>query len=125
MMYHIPDVLTADQVAEYARLLAQAEWVDGRVTVGSRGATVKQNQQIDTRTPLYDRLQAAVLDALRGHPQFFPPRCRGRFPHRCLIATGRGDLRLSCRWRGASERRSGLDADRFIGDAVSLRTGKL
>ena len=23
MMYHIPDVLTADQVAEYARLLAQ------------------------------------------------------------------------------------------------------
>ncbi len=51
MMYHIPDVLTADQVAEYGRLLAQAEWVDGRVTVGSQGATVKQNQQIDTRTP--------------------------------------------------------------------------
>jgi len=71
MMYHIPDVLTADQVAEYGRLLAQAEWVDGRVTVGSQGATVKQNQQIDTRTPLYARLQAAVLDALRGHPQFF------------------------------------------------------
>ncbi|MCL0268720.1 PKHD-type hydroxylase, partial [Klebsiella pneumoniae] len=68
MMYHIPDVLTADQVAEYGRLLAQAEWVDGRVTVGSQGATVKQNQQIDTRTPLYARLQAAVLDALRGHP---------------------------------------------------------
>ncbi len=37
MMYHIPDVLTADQVAEYGRLLAQAEWVDGRVTVGSQG----------------------------------------------------------------------------------------
>jgi hypothetical protein len=125
MMYHIPDVLTADQVAEYGRLLAQAEWVDGRVTVGSQGATVKQNQQIDTRTPLYARLQAAVLDALRGHPQFFPPRCRGRFPRRCLIATGRGDLRFSCRWRGAPERRGGLDADRPLGDAVPLRAGKL
>ncbi|AIX69042.1 TPA: PKHD-type hydroxylase YbiX [Klebsiella pneumoniae] len=71
MMYHIPDVLSTDQVAEFTRQLAQAEWVDGRVTVGSQGAAVKQNQQIDTRTPLYARLQAAVLDMLRGHPQFF------------------------------------------------------
>ena len=73
MMYHIPDVLSTDQVAEFTRQLAQAEWVDGRVTVGSQGAAVKQNQQIDTRTPLYARLQAAVLDMLRGHPQFFSP----------------------------------------------------
>ncbi|MGX7904423.1 PKHD-type hydroxylase, partial [Klebsiella pneumoniae] len=71
MMYHIPDVLSTDQVAEFTQQLAQAEWVDGRVTVGSQGAAVKQNQQIDTRTPLYARLQAAVLDMLRGHPQFF------------------------------------------------------
>ncbi|HCB1050437.1 TPA: PKHD-type hydroxylase YbiX [Klebsiella pneumoniae] len=71
MMYHIPDVLSTDQMAEFTRQLAQAEWVDGRVTVGSQGAAVKQNQQIDTRTPLYARLQAAVLDMLRGHPQFF------------------------------------------------------
>ncbi len=58
MMYHIPDVLSADQVAEFTRQLAQAEWVDGRVTVGSQGAAVKQNQQIDTRTPLYARLRS-------------------------------------------------------------------
>ncbi len=57
-------------MAEFTRQLAQAEWVDGRVTVVA-GAAVKQNQQIDTRTPLYARLQAAVLDMLRGHPQFF------------------------------------------------------
>ncbi len=50
MMYHIPDVLSTDQVAEFTRQLAQAEWVDGGVTVGSQGAAVKQNQQIDTRT---------------------------------------------------------------------------
>ncbi|MEI3785505.1 Fe2+-dependent dioxygenase [Klebsiella pneumoniae] len=42
MMYHIPDVLSTDQVAEFTRQLAQAEWVDGRVTVGSQGAAVKQ-----------------------------------------------------------------------------------
>ncbi len=91
MMYHIPDVLSTDQVAEFTRQLAQAEWVDGRVTVGSQGAAVKQNQQIDTRTPLYARLQAAVLDMLRGHPQFFFRRAAcGRFPRRCLTAMGQG-----------------------------------
>lgn len=110
MMYHIPDVLSTDQVAEFTRQLAQAEWVDGRVTVGSQGAAVKQNQQIDTRTPLYARLQAAVLDMLRGHPQFFPPRCRGRFPRRCLTAMGGGDLWFSRRWRRSPERRGWLDA---------------
>ncbi len=110
MMYHISDVLTADQVADFTRLLTQADWVDGRITVGSQGATVKQNQQIDTRTPLYARLQAAVLDALRGHPQFFPPRCRGRFPRRYLIATDRGRLMVFMSMARSSERRGGVDA---------------
>lgn len=70
MMYHISDVLTADQVADFTRLLTQADWVDGRITVGSQGATVKQNQQIDTRTPLYARLQAAALPRTISAPLF-------------------------------------------------------
>ncbi|MCS6038965.1 Fe2+-dependent dioxygenase [Klebsiella pneumoniae subsp. pneumoniae] len=59
--------------------------------MGSQGAAVKQNQQIDTRTPLYARLQAAVLDMLRGHPQFFSAALpRDDFPRRCLTAMGQG-----------------------------------
>ncbi|VFS26896.1 PKHD-type hydroxylase Sbal_3634 [Serratia liquefaciens] len=111
MMYHIPDVLSTDQVAEFTRQLAQAEWVDGRVTVGSQGRAVKQNQQIDTRTPLYARLQAAVLDMLRGHPQFFSaalPRTISAPLFKPLWA--RGDLWFSRRWRRSPERRGGLDA---------------
>lgn len=57
MMYHIPAVLNAEQLAHFTAQLQQADWVDGRATVGSQGATVKNNQQIDTGTPLYDRLQ--------------------------------------------------------------------
>ncbi len=87
MMYHIPDVLSTDRVAEFTRQLAQAEWVDGRVTVVERGRPSNRTSR-SIRTPLYARLQAAVLDMLRGHPQFFPPRCRGRFPRRCLTAMG-------------------------------------
>ena len=51
MMYHIPDVLSTDQVAEFTRQLAQAEWVDGRVTVGSPGEAVAQDPRCATRTP--------------------------------------------------------------------------
>lgn len=71
MMYHIPDILTHEEIVEYQLLLEQADWVDGRVTVGCQGATVKHNQQIDTSTPLYQRMQAAVLCALHRNPLFF------------------------------------------------------
>lgn len=71
MMYHIPDVLTQQEINDLNKLLQQAEWIDGRVTVGSQGATVKNNQQIDTRTPLYHHLQAAVLQSLNNNPRFF------------------------------------------------------
>lgn len=70
MMYHIPDVLSTDR---WRNLPGSWRRPSGS-TGGLRwvaGAAVKQNQQIDTRTPLYARLQAAVLDMLRGHPQFF------------------------------------------------------
>ncbi|MDU4126104.1 MULTISPECIES: PKHD-type hydroxylase YbiX [Pantoea] len=71
MMTHVPAVLTPEEVARFNQHLQQAEWIDGRATVGDQGAQVKRNQQIDTRTPLYDSLQAAVLNALNNHPLFF------------------------------------------------------
>lgn len=41
MMYHIPAVLTPQEVDDFTAQLQQAEWVDGRVTTGDRGAQVK------------------------------------------------------------------------------------
>ena len=46
MMLHIPDVLTGEQVASMRQRLAEADWVDGRATVGTQGAQVKQNRQL-------------------------------------------------------------------------------
>ncbi|EAY4772444.1 PKHD-type hydroxylase YbiX [Salmonella enterica] len=71
MMYQIPAVLTSQEVADFNTMIQQAQWVDGRVTVGNQGALVKNNRQIDTRTPLYERLQAAVMLALNSNPFFF------------------------------------------------------
>ena len=38
MMYHIPGVLSPQDVARFREHLEQAEWVDGRVTTGAQGA---------------------------------------------------------------------------------------
>lgn len=64
MMYHIPGVLSPQDVARFREQLEQAEWVDGRVTTGAQGAQVKNNQQVDTRSTLYAALQNEVLNAV-------------------------------------------------------------
>lgn len=71
MMYHIPGVLSAEEVHGLVAQLDQAEWVDGKATVGAQGAQVKNNQQVDTRCEQYAALQATVLAAVNRHSLFF------------------------------------------------------
>ena len=71
MMYHIPSVLSPQEVDYLSGRLQQAEWVDGRATTGDQGAQVKNNQQVDTRSALYDELQGKVLAALNRSSLFF------------------------------------------------------
>ncbi|TLV19189.1 PKHD-type hydroxylase YbiX [Klebsiella indica] len=71
MMYHIPAILSPEEVDYFATRLQQAEWVDGRVTTGDQGALVKNNQQVDTRSSLYNELQGKVLAALNRSSLFF------------------------------------------------------
>ena len=71
MMYRIPGVLSEQEVRSLVDELNQAEWVDGRATVGAQGAQVKNNQQVDTRSERYAQLQAKVLDAVNRHSLFF------------------------------------------------------
>ena len=46
MLLQIPDVLTAEQVAEARQILDRAAWVDGKVTAGHQSARAKDNQQL-------------------------------------------------------------------------------
>ena len=71
MMYHIPAVLSPQEVDYFTVRLQQADWVDGRVTTGDQGAQVKNNQQVDTRSSLYGELQATVVAALNRSSLFF------------------------------------------------------
>lgn len=129
MMYHIPDVLSTDQVAEFTRQLAQAEWVDGRVTVGSQGGR---------QTEPADRYPNAAVCPPAGHcaryaarpSAVFPPRCRGRFPRRCLTAMGGETYGFhvdgAVRQNGeAGWMRTDLSATLFLCDPESYEGGEL
>lgn len=70
MMLHIPEVLSREQVAEFRRLLDEADWADGRATVGEQGAQVKRNRQLPVDGTLAKQLGEVVLRALYAHPLF-------------------------------------------------------
>ncbi len=46
MLITIPDVLTAEEVAQARSVLDAAEWIDGKVTAGYQAQAVKENLQL-------------------------------------------------------------------------------
>lgn len=70
MLLHIPEILTAAQVATMRQALDAATWIDGRETVGTQGAQVKRNQQLADASPLREELGRAVLAALAKNPLY-------------------------------------------------------
>jgi PKHD-type hydroxylase len=70
MLIHIPEVLSKHQVAEFREQLNQADWVDGRATVGVQGAHVKRNRQLAVGSPVARALGEIILTALYNHPVF-------------------------------------------------------
>ena len=71
MLLHIPNVLTAAELGDLQDTLQQADWTDGRETVGRQGAQVKRNEQLPDGSPLKARLGGVVLAALQRNPLFF------------------------------------------------------
>jgi PKHD-type hydroxylase len=70
MLITIPDVLTAEQVAQARATLAEANWVDGRVTAGYQAQEVKRNMQIPEGSPVAVQLGEMVLGGLARSPRF-------------------------------------------------------
>lgn len=70
MLLQIPDVLTAEEVAQCRRTLAEAEWVDGRVTAGHQSARAKDNMQLPEANPAARQLGDVILAALERSALF-------------------------------------------------------
>ena len=78
MLMRIPGILEPDHLARIQARLAEAEWIDGRVTAGTGSARVKTNQQLREISPLRQELAREILDVLSRHMPFrsatFPQR---------------------------------------------------
>jgi PKHD-type hydroxylase len=70
MLITIPDVLTADELAEARAALDAAEWIDGKVTAGYQAQSVKENLQLPEGHPVAKKLGEMVLAALARSPLF-------------------------------------------------------
>ena len=70
MLIHIPNVLSAEQLAHCHAELAKAEWVDGRNTAGYLAQRVKDNAQVPDMHPIGRALGNMILDLLEKHPLF-------------------------------------------------------
>jgi PKHD-type hydroxylase len=70
MLISIPDLLTADQVAQARERLDAADWADGRVTAGHQSARVKRNLQLPEDHPAAEDLGRMILSALQASQLF-------------------------------------------------------
>jgi len=70
MMLRIPQVLTDEELRAIRERLAQATWVDGRVTAGHQGAKVKANLQLPEDSIDARELGGIVLRAIERNGTF-------------------------------------------------------
>ena len=70
MLLQIPDVLSAEQVAGFRKVLETSNWVDGRITAGHQSARAKDNLQIPEDNEDARRLGDTILKALENNPLF-------------------------------------------------------
>lgn len=70
MLMHIPDVLTAEALADCRTILNTAPWADGRITAGTQSAKVKNNLQLPENAPASEALRVIVLEHLNKNALF-------------------------------------------------------
>lgn len=95
MMLAIPEVLTDAQLERVTGLLAEAEFVDGRLSAGSRAGAVKQNEELAPGDAGSDLLNEVVAGSLFRHPTFqsavLPSRLSGAYFARYTPGMAYGD----------------------------------
>jgi PKHD-type hydroxylase len=70
MLLHIPNVLSAAELAQCRRTLAEAPWADGRLTAGHQSVKAKDNLQLPQDCAEARALGTLVLRALERNPMF-------------------------------------------------------
>ena len=78
MLLVIPDILSQTKLNEIQTILAQATFVDGRLSAGGHAIRVKHNQELPPQAEQQQRLNQLVMNTLVQHPLFQ----QAALPHR-------------------------------------------
>lgn len=70
MIYHIPNILTPEQVNAFRQQMDKADWTNGKITAGTLSAAVKQNQQLPEDLPLTHELSDQVMKSVWANSLF-------------------------------------------------------
>lgn len=70
MLLAIPNVLKPDELQLVRSWLADATFVDGRLSAGAAAQRVKSNQEVEGRAPELERLNRLVMGNLVRHPLY-------------------------------------------------------
>ena len=70
MMLHSPAVLDPHQLDTVRKLLADAQFVDGKLSAGAAAQCVKHNQELDRGARQMDMLNNLVMNSLVQHPVY-------------------------------------------------------
>ena len=70
MMLRLPSVLDPNQLDTVRTLLADAKFVDGKLSAGAAAQRVKRNQELDKGASQMDILNNIVMNSLVQHPVY-------------------------------------------------------
>lgn len=132
MLITIAPLFSADELATARSLLAQASWVDGRITAGSQAAQAKNNLQMAEDEQHLPALRRLVMQALSRNATFFaaalPLKILPPFFNRYAGSTNTYGAHVDGAMRQAPDGsyvRADLSATLFLSDPDSYEGGEL
>lgn len=82
MLITIPDVLTPQQITRVRQILAQSQFIDGKLSAGKHAQRVKKNEELSSQDQFQNELNQIVLGSLVKNPVYQ----NAAFPHRIATA---------------------------------------
>jgi PKHD-type hydroxylase len=128
-MLHLPEVLSAEDLASLRQAAARAPWVDGRVTAGGGAVQRKRNEQVDEASGDGRAISEAVMKALARYPLFeaaaFPARVSRPLMNRYAPGMEYGAHVDNPLMGGRDAMRTDLSATLFLSDPADYDGGEL
>ncbi|WP_042625541.1 Fe2+-dependent dioxygenase [Burkholderia plantarii] len=133
MLIHIPDVLTAGELAACRRLLADAPWQEGSLTAGDQAVQAKHNLQIPADSAAARELGEIVLAALGRNSAYhsaalplrvLPPRFN-RYGPGMTYGTHVDNAIQSIPGSGGARIRGDVSSTLFLSDPDAYEGGEL